>query len=188
MQKKLLCAAVLAAVIPCAHAQDMTWHFSWQGFADGVTGVFDPDQVLTGTFRGRELDNDGILTTRELTYFEIHGDHVYLDPVDGGCVASTSWFLRCSIDSFAFALTGGLHFSVGYRGSDELNRSWSGSFVSGAYFSTYYENNGRELVERHLWTPATDYWISPTPVPEPSAALLLPAGLALVWAARRRKI
>ncbi len=48
MRKHLLCAALLAAGAACAQSEETTWNFSYQGFTDAATGVFNPDRQFGG--------------------------------------------------------------------------------------------------------------------------------------------
>ena len=102
MRKDWMCAALLAAGIACAHAEETTWQFSYQGFVDVATGQFLPNQTLSGSFTGTDGNADGLITVDELTYLDA-GNYNYLAPGGGGCVDSTSPYISCSITGFTTA-------------------------------------------------------------------------------------
>lgn len=184
MLQRMLCAALLAASA-CAHAQETTWNFTYQGFLDAETGVFDAARTLTGTFSGRDGNADGIVALDEVTYLTVDGRN-YLSSFDGGCVASESPYLSCSVSRFSYARTGELVFNVGYSGHDEFVTSWYGGVRSGdrITFGRSTDMDGWET--NYLWTERTAFSITPAPVPEPAMLPMALAGLALVGLARRR--
>ncbi len=187
MRKHLLCAVLLAAGAACAQAEETTWHFTYQGFIDSATGLFDPDRQLTGTFRGSDGDGDGIIGAAELSYLST-GGYTYVAPFGEGCVDSTSPYLRCHVDAFSYALTGQLDFSAGYYGYDEHTSGWSGDIVTGSHFghSRYGPLPDHNWSVRHDWTDQTTFRITPPPIPEPSAWLMLAAGLPVAGRAWHR--
>ncbi|QGZ39829.1 putative secreted protein with PEP-CTERM sorting signal [Pseudoduganella flava] len=183
MIKRLLFAAAAAATV-CATARAETWSFTYQGFTDATTGIFAPDMRLTGRFGGQDKNGDGVITLKELTYMYAAGQE-YLGSWRDGCVDSTSQYLKCSIVSFSFKLTGQLAFDIGYEGNDEFSSGWYGGIITGdRIYNGAYGPVG-EWERRYLWSDRTTLTLDPAPVPEPSIALLLPLGMA-VLAARRR--
>lgn len=196
MYKKLLCAALLTAGTACVHAAETTWTFAYEGFVDAETGA-PVNYKLTGSFRGEDVNADGIIVADELTYFRADG-YVLLEPFPetpnwemnpGGCARTWDPYLKCEINRFSYKTTGELDFSVEHWGNDEASSSWSGSIVTGSHLQWSSSNwdAGSYSSTRYNWTDQTTFAISPPPVPEPSTALLLPAGLAVVIATRRRQ-
>lgn len=196
MYKKLLCAALLAAGTVAAQAAETTWNFAYTGFVNAETGA-PLNYQLTGSFRGEDANADGILLADELTYLQVQ-TYVLLEPFPenpdavmnpGGCARTWAPYLKCQIDSFSYKTTGQLEFSIHHFGNDEASSSWSGSIVSGSHFGSEGGNwdTGSSWAYWYNWTDQTTFTISPPPVPEPSTVLLLPAGLAVLAAARRRQ-
>lgn len=185
MRKQWICAAVLAASAACASAQT-TWQFTYQGFIDGTTGEFLPEQRLTGTFAGSDADADGIIARDELTYLSA-GGQVYLGEFGGGCVHSDSPYLQCSIGRFSYALTGNLAFAVSYSGHDEFSGGWYGGVTTGVDYGYGGYRDLDSWEQSYEWTDRTTFAIAPAPVPEPSAMLLLPAGLVVLARAGRQR-
>ncbi|WP_180278493.1 PEP-CTERM sorting domain-containing protein [Janthinobacterium sp. BJB301] len=191
MKKNLLCAALFVAGISSVHAEQTTWNFAYQGFVDATTGVFDPEMKYTGSFTGEDRNLDGIVMLDELSYFESQG-HDYVPekiiPGSGGCGSST---LQCKVYRFSYALTGALYYSVATFGTDELRVHWWSS--SGATRSSFsggggnLHTGGDSWFYQYEWSDRTTFTISPAPVPEPTVALMLPAGLALMYLTRVRR-
>lgn len=193
MKKKLLCAALFVAGISSAHAEVTTWSFVYQGFVDAATGLFDPQVKFTGSFTGDDRNLDGVIAFDELSYFESQGITFLSDKAEpdfGGCGTP---YLRCQVENFNYALTGNLDYTVATNGADEFGIYWWYSRAdTGSFFHTGGGNVPSNLawVNQYNWSDQTSFSISPAPVPEPAVALMLPAGLALMYLTRvrRRKI
>lgn len=190
MKNKLLCAALFVAGLSSAHAVTTTWNFGYQGFVKQATGVFDPQMSYSGTFTGEDLNLDGVVALDELIHFESQGLRYLPKQIiigGGGC---GSRFLRCHVNYFSFALTGDLNYSVYSSGADEYyNRWWYSAAATGKYFllgggDTY---SNQEWEDRYNWSDQTRFYVYASSVPEPTVALMLPAGLALLYQARARR-
>ena len=188
MKKYLLSAVLSLAGLSAAHAEPRVWHFTYRGFVDAATGVFNPQMELKGEFVGEDRNADGVVTLDELSYFESQG-HRFLpkvaNPGGSGC---GSHYLSCSVYNFSYALTGQLDYTVGIHGADEFyNHWWFSDTVTGSHFSQgsgdiFHEEN---WVSRYNWSDKTTF--SMLSVPEPTTALMLPAGLALMYWVRARR-
>lgn len=188
MKKYLLSAVLSLAGLSAAHAEPRVWHFTYRGFVDAATGVFNPQMELKGEFVGEDRNADGVVTLDELSYFESQG-HRFLpkvaNPGGSGC---GSHYLSCSVYNFSYALTGQLDYTVGTHGADEFyNHWWFSDTVTGSHFSQgsgdiFHEEN---WVSRYNWSDKTTF--SMLSVPEPTTALMLPAGLALMYWVRARR-
>jgi hypothetical protein len=179
----LLTAAVMAASAPASAG---TWHFSYQGFMNAESGQFDPNKMLTGDFVGEDRNGDGIIGAAELSDLIIDGYTYLANNATEGCMRDPIR-LACTLDSFSYALTGQLQFSARYEyWYDSIFDV--GTYVTGEYFSKVSSSPGNPThTQRWEWTDQTTFAITPAPVPEPAVALLLPAGLAVLAAARRRR-
>ena len=157
MTDKLALALAFACAAGSACAED--WHFSYTGFDEN--GVFQHDARVDGSFRGNDLDQDGVISRAELTSLYIDGRE-YLD----GCLSLSDPYFRCEIDVFNYKLTGQLtidRYSEWSYGMNEWQRDW-------------------------YWTSLTVYEILPAPIPEPAGGAMLLAGLATLAGLGRRRV
>lgn len=190
MKKYLLYAVLGLAGLSSAHAEPTRWNFSYRGFVDAATGVFDSQKVLKGEFIGEDRNADGVLVLDELSYFESEG-HQFLPqasgPGGGGC---GSRYLACNVYRFSYALTGQPDYAVGTSGADEFYyRWWFSDTVIGSHFGSGGGNayTGEMWSVRYDWSDRTVFNIVATPVPEPATVLMLPAGLAFLYWRRARR-
>lgn len=188
MKKNLLCAALLVVGISTAHAQPTTWNFTYQGFVDATTGVFHSGMKLVGSFVGEDSNLDGVIAFEELSYFS-SGYYQFLPDIPGGFGCNTSSYLRCEVKDFSYTLTGKLRYETWTDGHDEGSMSWYSQNVIGSHLLSGGSDfmRGTRWENRYDWSDQTTFTISPAPVPEPTVALMLPAGLALMYLARARR-
>ena len=124
----------------------------------------------------------------ELSYFYTQGYLFFpVQPGQYGC--NTSSYLWCNVENFSYTLTGKLHYEASTGGHDEGSSSWYSNAVIGSHFLRGGGNFmlGTSWEQRYNWTDQTTFTISPAPVPEPTVALMLPAGLALMYLVRGRR-
>ena len=190
MKKKLLCAALFVAGISSAHAEATTWSFVYQGFVDAATGLFDPQVKFTGSFTGEDRNLDGVIALDELSYFESQGRTFLSDKAEPDFRGCGTPYFRCQVENFNYALTGNLDYTVATNGGDEVGVFWWYSHaVTGSYFLSGGGQipSGSTWESQYNWSHQTSFSISPAPVPEPAVALMLPAGLALMYLTRLRR-
>lgn len=178
----LLCLFALPA---SAQSSSGTWAFSYTGFLDYDTWIFDPEPRINGTFSGADLDGDGIITGDELTSLVIDGQEYIID------CDTDDYYNRCGFTSFSWVIGGEPDFVLGTWGNDEACSSWGRSYVSHLSISSYHYGCFDESRSQLLWTDDTRFEITQTvgtPVPEPSGVWLLALGLPLVaWRRMRGK-
>ena len=188
MKKYLLSAVLSLAGLSPAHAEPNEWYFTYRGFVDAATGVFNPEMVLQGVFVGEDRNADGVVTLEELSYFESQGRRFLPKVANPGGSGCGGYYLSCNVYNFSYALTGQLDYTVGTHGADEFyNHWWFSDTVTGSHFSQgsgdiFHEEN---WVSRYNWSDKTTF--SMLSVPEPTTALMLPAGLALMYWVRARR-
>jgi hypothetical protein len=177
MQKTLVCAALAACAFP---AVADTWHFTYQGFLDSVSGTFLADRRLTGAFTGIDGNGDGIFARSEITSFLLDGyDYV-------ACESQSNEYWTCGLEQFAFGPGEALSFRAGQYGTDP--EGWVGGghyFISGDGEYEYRFHPGYYEQSSYRWTDRTTFAISSAP--EPAAWALLLVGLPFAYGARRRK-
>eukprot|EP01133_Synstelium_polycarpum_P005551 gene5551-6406_t len=190
MKKYLLSAVLSLAGLSPAHAEPNEWYFTYRGFVDAATGVFNPEMVLQGVFVGEDRNADGVVTLEELSYFESQGRRFLPKVANPGGSGCGGYYLSCNVYNFSYALTGQLDYTVGTHGADEFyNHWWFSDTVTGSHFSQgsgdiFHEES---WVSRYNWSDKTTFNIVMFGVPEPTAALMLPAGLALMYWVRARR-
>jgi len=184
VHKKALTLLALSLAAAAAHADVplQTWEFKYTGAYDNVWKEWDPYWTMTGTFAGRDLNNDGNIQLDELASFIVHGtDYATCQPGE---------YSRCGMIEFLLKPGGNLRFLARRTSSDP--EGWYGSIQS-------YSSMGGEYID--YYTPArndiTDYRITfntmvsvthvsgpvmAPAVPEPAQTGMLAAGLMLLGA------
>lgn len=186
MLNKSLCAGLLAASCMVAHAEQ-NWSFTFTGFYEQESETFLPEQQLSGTFSGTDLNRNGILELNELSRLHINGESSADNFVN--CSTGSPYFF-CGTASFSYRLGGKLKFDLGWAGrddegfldtghrirTDDVDYKW---YRFGACCST--------LTERHLYWTAQTQQVVLGPVPEPATYAMLGVGL-LGLALRKRHL
>ncbi len=178
--KKLFSTGALLLCCTAAHADPISWGFSFNGFYDSVSNSFLPDETISGSFKGNDLDGDGTLRKDELLSLVV-GELDYV-----ACAPTSNAYYFCGATGFSFSPDGGLHFAVGSYGSDPEGWVGGGRLITTGDQHYAYEFNPATTTERHLyWTSETQLTMM-SQAPEPHAWLMLVAGLVgLGWRVQR---
>lgn len=180
----LILAALLPLPAAAQMAQPTTWTFSYTGFLDSSTGIFNPAARLAGSFKGSDLNGNNVIELPELESFMVAGREFLM----GYC--NLDAYLRCNFRYFTYD-NGTLNFDLSWWGNDEAISSWSGHVITGEKYSGDSSHGSESWSWTGLWTSKTTFNISPPPpaVPEPGMAAMLGAGLfgLAVWQRRRRR-
>lgn len=169
--KKLLSTGALLLGCACAHADPVSWGFSFAGFYDQEAGVFLTDETITGSFKGNDFDADGLLERDEL-FSLVVGEMDYI-----ACAANSNQYYQCGATAFSFSPDAGLSFSVGSYGNDPEGWVGGGRLITVGDMHYAYDYNPGGTSERHL------YWTSDTRLtmmsqaPEPGTWAMLGVGL-----------
>lgn len=180
MLKKMCYTAILASLAAGVQAQEHQYfNFFYTGFVND--GAFNPHVKYGGSFSGRDLNNDGVLTKNELTSM------VVLDVDYTKCTAGPD----CTLD-FSFDYKNGLSIAAHYYDDNApYYETWSQrTFKTGDYAYRYAANRVSIPFSRlDYFSPQTQLQVL-SAVPEPSAYAMMGLGLGLVALAamcRRRK-
>jgi hypothetical protein len=187
--KHLLSTGALLLCCTAVHASPISLGFSFNGFYDSASSSFVPEEVVSGSFTGEDLDGDGVLEKSELL-------SLVIDELDYiACAAASNAHYQCGATSFAFSAGSGLQFSVGSYGSDPEGWVGGGRLITTGDQHYAYDFNPGMTVERHLyWTSDTRLTMvsmatamqAATEMPEPGSWALLGVGLlGMAWRGRR---
>lgn len=177
---KLLPTGALLLCCTAAHAAPIAWGFSFNGFYDSVSSSFLPDEVISGSFRGNDLDGDGLLAKEELLSLVV-GELDYV-----ACASDSNAFHTCGATGFSFSPDSGLYFSVGSYGSDPEGWVGGGRLITTGDQHYAYAFKPGMTTERHLYWTAETTLTMMSQAPEPHAWLMLAGGLlGLGWRGRR---
>ena len=187
----MLKTAALAGLLATSFAANAagTWNFSYTGFLNESTGLFDADYRMAGSFAGDDANGDGYLEMTEITSFLLN-DVNYIS-----CASDSNAYYKCGADNFRYEIGGKLEFMAGTHGSDPEG------MVGGVH---YFEAGNREYIHSYrfddysttayLWTDQTAFNIagvtsgSPLPaIPEPGTWAMLAADLLVISGAYGRR-
>ena len=178
--KKLLTPGARLRGCAAAPADPISWGFSFAGFYDQEADAFLTDETINGSFKGNDLDSDGLLEKDELLALVV-GETDYI-----ACAAGSNAWYTCGATAFSFSPDAGLSFAVGSYGSDPEGWVGGGRLITTGDLHYAYDFNPGGTHERHL------YWTSDTRLtlisqaPEPGAWAMLGVGLlGLAWRTRR---
>ncbi|WP_020656738.1 PEP-CTERM sorting domain-containing protein [Massilia niastensis] len=180
--KKLFTAGALLLGCAAAHADPISWGFSFSGFYDKEADVFLTGEAITGSFKGNDLDRDGLLEKDELLALVI-GEMDYV-----ACAAGSNAWYQCGATAFSFSTDAGLSFSVGSYGSDPEGWVGGGKLITVGDMHYAYDYNPGGTAERHLYWTSDTHLTMISQVPEPATWAMFGAGLlALTWSMRRQR-
>jgi hypothetical protein len=192
--KAVSAAALLVASSLSANAAqwNVTWeaelqpitHLGGGNYDYGVPATFAVSGVVEGVLQG---DGNTVLVS-DVVSWTVNGDTLYSADLTGGVGSLTNYMANSNWnDDAVFTLDGSnIDFSASNVATDTYIQFGGVSSVDFAYYGTGIPREYAGTVTA-LSLPLTNWSMTlvPTPVPEPSAALLLLAGLPLL--ARRRK-
>lgn len=196
MFKTVAITAVLAATLAASSAASAaggptTWTFSYTGFYNQNSGLFDNGYQLAGSFTGSDMDSDGFIGKSEITAFSLGGTNYV------ACAGDSNDYYSCGVDTFNYKVGGKLEFFASIRGSDPEGQVSAGHYIHAGVGEFRYRDTPYWSSESaNLWTADTYFKISPEmksggsvpAVPEPGTWAMLATGLLLVagTALRRR--
>lgn len=184
MQTKLIAAIALCCTVGAAQAAPVYYDFKWTGFMAGDEWV--PGATLGGTFKGEDLDGDGVIGTGEITQFSLAYGGAQQQFFGCPDRDSGDGLVACGVGNFAFDKAAN---TLTFQASAEW--SFSGSVYAYLYWDAPHafsmlDNDGPDSSYSLHWTDATTLKVVSS-VPEPATWATMTAGMLLTAGAARRR-
>jgi hypothetical protein len=156
-----------AALFACsAHADSVSYTFSFTGFFHEQSAQWLPNASLTGSFEGDDINRNGLYELGELSSFTI-GEQPYI----GGCREADI----CGLFEFSYSRRGTLDFHASWGVFDENFEAYAGGSVRTGEYARSFSPSGSQT---YYWRPETTFNISP--IPEPAVFAMLALGLSVI--------
>jgi len=173
-------AVLVALACGVAQAADRTWTFSYTGFYNQDTQLFDPTFSIAGSFTGEDRNGDGSIDGTELASFWVDTTEYV------GCGSVNSPYYNCGMDHFWYK-NGSLQFNTTVSSQDPEGIVSHGQVIqAGSSVYSYLSAPFGSSESTMKWTNRTQFALQ-SPVPEADAYAMLLTGLACLGLVARRR-